>query len=209
MNELHAGMEALRGGDLDSARSLLAEAISKAPLNADAYEGLATVLEQQGRTELARDLCETALSQLPKALFLHRKAVSLNMELEDLDGAERAAERFVLAFEDHSESWLALGDVRAKSGKTDRALRAYQHAQERTDDDWRPWHRMGLIHEKKDDIRSACVAFRNAARIAPDNHRPLRALARMLKKQNKSDEAREVFNQAQTLAQAEADQNTH
>ena len=209
MNELHAGMEALRGGDLDRARSLLAEAISKAPLNADAYEGLATVLEQQGRTELAKDLCETALSQLPKALFLHRKAVSLNMELEDLDGAERAAERFVLAFEDHSESWLALGDVRAKSGKADRALRAYQHAQERTDDDWRPWHRMGLIHEKKDDIRSACVAFRNAARIAPDNHRPLRALARMLKKQNKSDEAREVFNQAHTLAQAEADQNTH
>ena len=209
MNELHAGMEALRGGDLERARSLLAEAIAKAPLNADAYEGLATVLEQQGRIELARDLCETALGQLPEALFLHRKAVSLNIDLDDLESAERAAERFVLAFEDNSDSWLALGDVRAKSGKTDRALRAYQHAQERTDDDWRPWHRMGLIHEKKDDIRSACVAFRNAARVAPENHRPLRALARMLKKQNKPEEALEVFNQAQTLAQAEADQNTH
>ena len=209
MNELRAGMEALRSGDLESARSLLAEAISKAPLNADAYEGLAAVLEQQGRTELARDLCETALSQLPKALFLHRKAVSLNMELDDLESAERAAERFVLAFEDDSEAWLSLGDVRAKSGKTDRALRAYQHAAERTDDDWRPWHRMGLIHEKKDDARSACVAFRNAARIAPENYRPLRALARMLKKLNKTDEARAVFNQAQTLAQAEDDQNTH
>ena len=79
MNELHAGMEALREGDLERARSLLAEAIAKAPLNADAYEGLATVLEQQGRIELARDLCETALGQLPQALFLHRKAVSLNM----------------------------------------------------------------------------------------------------------------------------------
>ena len=36
MNELHAGMEALREGDLERARSLLAEAIAKAPLNADA-----------------------------------------------------------------------------------------------------------------------------------------------------------------------------
>lgn len=207
MNELHAGMEALRGGDLERARALLAEAISKAPLNADAYEGLATVLEQQGRIELARDLCETALGELPQAMFLHRKAVSLNMELGDIESAEQAAERFVLAFEDSSDSWLALGDVRAKAGKTDRALRAYQHAQERTNDDWRPWHRMGLIHEKKEDIRSACVAFRNAARIAPENHRPLRALARMLKKQDKPEEARDVFNQAQTLAQAEADQN--
>ena len=115
------------------------------------------------------------IGQLPKARFLHRKAVELNVALEDYESAERAAERFVLAFEDSSDAWLALGDVRAKSGKTDRALRAYQHAQERTDEDWRPWHRMGLIHEKKDDLRSACVAFRNAARHAPENHRPLRA----------------------------------
>ena len=209
MNELQEGLEALKRGDLEQARSALAAAIARAPLNADAYEALATVLEQQGRIELARNLCETAIGQLPKARFLHRKAVELNVTLEDYESAERAAERFVLAFEDSSDAWLALGDVRAKSGKTDRALRAYQHAQERTDEDWRPWHRMGLIHEKKDDLRSACVAFRNAARHAPENHRPLRALARILKKQGKADEARQTFDQSQALALAEEEQKTH
>ena len=209
MDELNKGMAALRNGDLEEARTLLAQAVSQAPLNADAYEGLADVLEQQGRLELARDLCETALIQMPQAVFLHRKAVSLNMLIEDLESAERAAERFVLAFEDDGDAWLALGDVRAKSGKTDRALRAYQHAQERSEDDWRPWHRMGLIHEKKDDDRSDCVAFRNADRIAPENNSPLSALARGLKQQEKNEEAREIFEQAQALAQAEEHQNHH
>ena len=66
---------------------------------------------------------------------------------------------------------------------------------------------MGLLHEKKDDARSACVAFRNAIRLAPDNHRPLRALARVLQKQDKKEEAHEVFAQAQHLAAAEDEQN--
>jgi tetratricopeptide (TPR) repeat protein len=209
MDELNKGMAALRSGDLEEARTLLAQAVSQAPLNADAYEGLADVLEQQGRIEIARDLCETALIQIPESIFLHRKAVSLNMTLEDLESAERAAERFVLAFDDDGDAWLALGDVLAKAGRTDRALRSYQHAQDRSEDDWRPWHRMGLIHEKKDDARSACVAFRNAARLAPENHRPMRALARVLKRQDKNDEAQEAFDQAQRLAQAEEHQNRH
>ncbi len=205
--ELSQGMEALRNGDLDNARTLLAQAVAKAPLNADAYEGLATVLEQQGRIELARDLCETALAQLPNARFLHKKAVTLNLELEDLEAAERDAERYVLAFEDEGDAWLLLGDVRAKAGRIDRALRAYQHAQARAEEDWRPWHRMGLLHEKKEDARSACVAFRNATRLAPDNHRPLRALARVLQKQDKKEEAHAIFEQAQHLAAVEAEQN--
>ena len=206
MSELQQGMEALRRGDLEHARTLLAQAVAKAPLNADTYEGLALVLEKQGRTELARDLCETALAQLPDALFLHRKTVALNLELKDLEAAERAAERYVLAAEDDGDAWLLLGDVRAKSARTDRALRAYQHAQSCAEEDWRPWHRMGLLHEKKDDMRSASVAFRNAARLAPENHRPLRALARVLQKQDKKEEAVEVFAQAQQLASLEAEQ---
>ena len=209
MSELRQGMEALSSGDLEHARTLLAQAVAKAPLNSDAYEGLAAVLEQQGRFALARDLCETALAQLPGAVFLHRKAVSLNIELDDLEAAERAAERYVLAFEDEADAWLSLGDVRAKAGRIDRALRAYQHAQACNEDDWRSWHRMGLLHEKKGDERSACVAFRNAARLAPENHRPLRALARMLQKQDKKEEAHEVFAQAQHLASVEADQAKH
>ena len=77
------------------------------------------------------------------------------------------------------------------------------------EEDWRPWHRMGLIHEKKEDDRSACVAFRNAARIAPHNHRPLRALARVLKSQNKLEEAQAVFAEAQRLALEEERVSTH
>ena len=91
MNELQEGLEALKRGDLEQARSALAAAIARAPLNADAYEALATVLEQQGRIEMARNLCETAIGQLPKARFLHRKAVELNVALEDYESAERAA----------------------------------------------------------------------------------------------------------------------
>jgi len=209
MNALHQGMTALEAGDLEEARTLLAQAVAQAPLDAQAYEGLAEVLTQQGRTELARDLCETALIQLPKALFLHRKVVTLNIELEDLEQAERAAERYVLAFEDEAEAWIQLGDIRAKAGRLDPALRAYQHAFECNEEDWRPWHRMGLIHEKKEDERSACVAFRNAARIAPHNHRPLRALARVLKSQNKLEESQAVFAEAQRLALEEERVSTH
>jgi Flp pilus assembly protein TadD len=210
MSELKQGLEALRRGDLERARVLLAQAVAKAPLNADTYEGLASVLEKQGRVELARDLCETALAQIPNdAPFLHRKAVALNLDLQDLEAAERSAERYVLAAEDDSEAWLLLGDVRAKSARTDRALRAYQHAQERAEDDWRPWHRMGLLHEKRVDMCSASVAFRNAARLAPENHRPLRALARVLQKQDKKEEAVEVFTQAQHLAALETEQAKH
>jgi tetratricopeptide (TPR) repeat protein len=207
MSELRQGMDALASGDLESARVLLAQAVAQAPLNADAYEGLASVLERQGRSELARDLCETALAQLPKAQFLHRKAVALSIEIDDLDGAERAAERYVLAFEADTESWLALGDVRAKIGNMERALRAYQHAHACDENDWRPWQRMGLMHEKKGDRRAACVAFRNAAREAPQNFRPLRALARVLQQLEKKDEAQEVFAEAQRLAADEETQS--
>ena len=203
MSSLSEGLAALQRGDLESACTLLARAVSEAPLDEKAYEGLAEALHQQGHVDAALRLVETATTLLPKAMFLHRKTIEYCQQLEDLEGGERAAERFVMAFDDLAEAWIMLGDIRAKAGRVDQALRAYQHAHARNEEDWRPWHRMGLVHEKKGDLRSACTSFNNASRIAPDNHRPLRALARCLQARGQNDEAKEAFARAVNLAELE------
>ena len=206
---LEQGMSALRTGDLETARSLLAQAVAASPLDAAAYEALAEVLTAQGRLAVARDLCETALVQLPTARYLHCKAVELSVGLEDMEGAMRAAERFVLAFEGDVDAWLLLGDLRQKTGGLDAALRAFQHAHACDEDDWMPWHRIGLLYEQRADLRAATVAFENSVRLAPENYRPHRSLARVLKAQKKDEDAGVAFAAARRLARQEAETPTH
>jgi tetratricopeptide (TPR) repeat protein len=210
MNQmLEEGMNALRTGDLETARSLLAQAVASSPLDAAAYEALAEVLSAQGRLEVARDLCDTALAQLPAARYLHRKAVELSIGLDDMAGALRAAERFVLAFEDDVDAWVLLGDLRLKSGKLDAALRAFQHARACDEDDWMPWHRIGLLYEQRADLRASTVALENSVRLAPENYRPFRSLARVLKALGKDAEVGTAFATARRLARHEAETPTH
>ena len=70
---------------------------------------------------------------------------------------------------DDGESWLRLGNIYARTERTDLAVKAYQEAVAREADDPRAWHNLGVLQ-----MRAALATFQRMQESVPAGD-PLRA----------------------------------
>jgi tetratricopeptide (TPR) repeat protein len=180
-------------GDSIEAEALIRSAIAKMPEDAQYYLSLGGVQMQLGQTGVAQASFETALALDPNYAEAHALLGHLALH----DGNDTSAEnRFKIGRrvdEDDPHVLLGLGGVYLARNDFANALKFLTRAAERKPDDAAIQSSLGQALFGQGTFAFAEQAFQNALRLNPGYSLAKLFLARSKMRQDKLEEAREVF----------------
>lgn len=162
------GVEALRAGDLDGARSALEKAIRLQPSFPDLYSNLGIVRWRQGDVEGAYEVFREGLELDPRrATLLH------NLAALHLDQGRRVEARAALAAAATREAtpflFVVQGDLEMAAGNFKAALTAYRRARREGPDLLEPLLGIARAEMGLGDRDAARRALRRAERLRPED----------------------------------------
>jgi tetratricopeptide (TPR) repeat protein len=99
----------------------------------------------------------------------------------------------------YAESFIELGKVLARQGRTQEAIEVYRHAAGMEPLNYRIHHSLGLLHRRLNDLRAAEAALRRALEVQPRHTASATRLGEVLLEQDRPEEAAEMFRYALTL----------
>ncbi len=162
------GVEALRGGDLDEARTALERATRLQPSLPDLYSNLGIVLWRQGDVEGAYEVFRRGLEIDPR-----RPTLLHNLAALHLDQGRRTEARAALAAAATREATPFLlvvqGDLEMAAGNLKAALTAYRRARREGPDLLEPLLGIARAEMGLGDREAARRALRRAERLRPED----------------------------------------
>ncbi len=157
-------------GELDRAEELARELIEKHPDWSPIYDVLFLQYLAAGRSEDARGLLELKIRNNPEeTLYAVQLADYYLSETADREAFE-ATLQSLLDNSSYPNRWLAVGDVRARLGQWDEALRVYEQGLEASPEDAAIYQkRMGAIRIVQGNPEEAWRLATEAAEADPDD----------------------------------------
>jgi tetratricopeptide (TPR) repeat protein len=153
---------------------------------------LAGMRQQQGDSKGALTILEKARADYPRVWEI----VSFESETLRSTGKPAAAIHLVEKF--RSENWwsypasLALGQLYAQNGETEKAAAALHRASELDVHEVEALNRLAELRVRENRLADACVTQRRAVARQPDRPREYLYLSRILEKMGRSTEAQEA-----------------
>ena len=146
------------------------------PKHAGARNDLAIVLYQTGRSDEAREILETLVTDHPRLADPWNNLAALAVERGDWAEAERAARRSLRLAPEVAATWNNLGIAREEQGALDEAESDYRRALTVDADYWQARLNLGLVLASTDRTEEAGEALEAVVRQVPSQveaHRQL------------------------------------
>jgi tetratricopeptide (TPR) repeat protein len=128
MYEEQLGSALLSNGEYVEARRLYSDLVSKYPQNVNGYRVLAALYQQTGQPFAAIMTLDTAESRVGRVEALNGYKLRLLLATKQYRRAEDEAERTIEIFPHDADSYLAIAEVYAKSGRDSLARASYGRA---------------------------------------------------------------------------------
>lgn len=122
------GVSALERQDVDTAESLLSQAVTACPVDAEARRHYAEALWQKGDQQKAIGQVDEALRLANDDGALHVRAAQMRLAVGDVEGARREAALAIELDPKSGAAWKLRGDVLRRSGQPRQALADYHRA---------------------------------------------------------------------------------
>lgn len=171
-NLRNAALLARRSGDIGKARSLLTDALERAPTNRYVLSTLAEIELLHGDPKRAADLYRALLERSSSSIFQGNLGVSL-MLAGRFDQAREVLEQALRRERDDPTTLLNLADCLALTGHVDQAEVHYRHARElvaeRPTDDVEALSVSGQVDAHLGDRLAAARSARQLLVVAPDD----------------------------------------
>jgi len=163
-----AVLEALRTGDIERARTLIASGIGRdeAPVS---YFLLADIALYRGDAREAVGWLQKAGARFPGEPRTAGLLARAYLFADEPALAREAAADARARHPDTLESQLYAGEVARLDGDARLARAALRRATQIAPDDWRAWHALGQLHSERMDPRRARRALDRAERLSPRN----------------------------------------
>lgn len=176
-------------GDQQEAAPLLAEAMQLNPQNVDTLRNLSRLDLQSGRVELAVERAETAQRLDPDSAFGWIVVAVARMGAGQLLEARLAWQEVLRLRPDWPEAHLGLGDVQARLGEPEAAIREYGEALRLRPDFLRAHLALAGVLERLGRAKEALEQAQQAVQLDPRSGPALALTAWLLVRLERTDEA--------------------
>jgi predicted TPR repeat methyltransferase len=183
------GVELTQNGDVDAVDAVIESfetAINIDPNNAEAYNGIGTVLNEKGELDAAIDSYKQALKIKPDyadACFNMGNALKAR---GDLDAAIDSYKQALKIKPDFSAAYNNIGNTLKDQDKLEEAIEAYHKALAIKPDFAEAYYNVGLALMYKGDTDEAINSYKRALKIKPGDAKVQHTLAALTGKQTVS-----------------------
>ena len=181
---------------LDDARHEFDRALAAQPKNAAASQGVALVLERQGKSPEAIAVLERAREQDPTNALTFYNLGALYQKQGQEELALTAFERATSLNPKDPDAHLYYGLLLERLGRLDDAARSMEKAAALNLTDPRMHEALGMIHQRIGDLDKAELALRKAVTLAPEATSPQLNLAVVLISKKQEGLAEEILKRA-------------
>jgi len=184
--------------EFDRAESCFKKARALDPQNSNALTNLGLLYDQSGRDDESRDCYQLAMELDPDNPNLQ---VNLGLQLHQLGEHDSAVEHLERALQlnpNHVEALSCLGEILLEQWRVDKAAELIEKAMQLGGEDYSAGCAIALLREAQSRLADAESAWRRVIEIDPSRDRGAIGLAKLLITQDRSEEARQVYQQAQT-----------
>ncbi|MCP4235162.1 MAG: tetratricopeptide repeat protein [Aestuariibacter sp.] len=195
------GLLMLKQGEFAKAEACFNQAKELDPESPNAYINLGLLYAGVGREEESRDYYSQALSLDPDNPSLH---VDLGFQLYLVGEQDAAVEHFERALSvnpNHVQALACFGEILLEDGALEKAQRLIDMAIHLGKGDLKARHALAKLKEAQNDDLAAEAEWHHLIEMNPMKDRGYIGLAKLLFSQDRNEEAREVYRQAEGIIQ--------